>query len=180
LGWHFTLFDATLSSGFFAPSGPYNSGAKLNIGFGHWTGVFGAGVAGYADEAHTWSLSMFAHYLLYGSQMGRNYTLGDEVPFEWAAGKSFELKHGIFKQLSLGAVGYAQWQATNNQINSRPRQQLERPHSTSWSIPVSKCTRRGPGITLLTKYGLFSLRYYEEFHAHPTPSGGQLMLSISL
>jgi hypothetical protein len=180
LGWHFTFFDATLSSGFFAPSGPYNSSAKLNIGFGHWTGVFGAGVVGYADEAHTWSLSMFAHYLLYASQMGRNYTLGDEVPFEWAAGKSIDLKNGIFKQLTLGAVGYAQWQAANNQINLTPVTAIGAAALSKLEHASEQVYAAGPGIALLTKYGLFSLRYYEEFDAQATPSGRQLMFSVSL
>ena len=35
-------------------------------------------------------------------------------------------------------------------------------------------------INLLTKYGLFSVRYYEEFGAHATPSGRQLMFSLAL
>jgi len=43
LGWHFRQLDLMVSSAFFAPSGPYNAKAKLNIGFGHWTGVFGLG-----------------------------------------------------------------------------------------------------------------------------------------
>jgi len=45
LGWHFRQLDAIVSSGFFAPSGPYNANAKVNIGFGHWTGVFGLGAS---------------------------------------------------------------------------------------------------------------------------------------
>jgi hypothetical protein len=71
LGWHFSHMDAIVSSGFFAPSGPYNASSKVNIGYGHWAGVFGLGGVGYTDEARTWSLSIYAHYLLYGSQMGR-------------------------------------------------------------------------------------------------------------
>ena len=63
---------------------------------------------------------IYTHYLLYGSQMGRNYTLGDIVPFEWGAGKSFNLSNDIFKQVTLRAVGYAQWQVTNNQIDLTP------------------------------------------------------------
>jgi hypothetical protein len=43
LAWHLRQLDAIVSSGFFAPSGPNNSNAKLNIGYGHWTGVFGLG-----------------------------------------------------------------------------------------------------------------------------------------
>lgn len=180
LGWHFKFFDATISSGFFAPSGPYNSQAKLNVGFGHWTGVFGAGAVAYADDAHTWSLSISSHYLLYGSQMGRNYTLGDEVPFEWAVGKSFNLGSEIFKQVTVGPVGYAQWQATNNQINLTPRTSVGAAALNALEHTSEEIYAAGPAVNLLTKYGLFSLRYYEEFGAHATPSGRQLMFSVTL
>jgi len=37
----------------------------------------------------------------------------------------------------------------------------------------------GPGISALTKYGYFTLSYYEEFGAKATPSGRQLMFSVS-
>ena len=38
----------------------------------------------------------------------------------------------------------------------------------------------GPGVQLLTKYGLFALRYYEEFGANATASARQLMFSVTL
>lgn len=180
LGWHLRQLDAIVSSGFFAPSGPYNSNARLNIGYGHWTGVFGLGGVAYADAERTWSLSIYAHYLLYGSQMGRNYTLGDVVPFEWGAGKSFNLSNDIFKQVTLGAVGYAQWQVTNNQIDLTPTTKLGASALNTLEHTSSRIYSAGPAINLLTKYGLFSLRYYEEFGANATPSGRQLMFSLTL
>jgi len=180
LGWHFRQLDAIVSSGFFAPSGPYNANAKVNIGFGHWTGVFGLGGIAYADEERTWALSIYAHYLLYGSQMGRNYTLGNVVPLEWGASKSFNLNNKIFKQVVLGAVGYAQWQVNNNQINLTPTTQIGSTALNTLEHVSSRIYSAGPAINLLTKYGLFSLRYYEEFGAHATPSGRQLMFSVTL
>ena len=120
LGWHFKQFDAMLSSGLFAPSGPYNADAKLNVGFGHWTGVFGLGGVAYADVENTWSLSIYSHYLLYASQIGRNYTLSNVVPFEWGAAKTINLNGDIIKQVTIGAIGYAQWQVTNNSIGASP------------------------------------------------------------
>ncbi len=179
-GWHFRQLDAIVSSGFFAPSGPYNSKARVNIGFGHWTGVFGLGGIAYADAAKTWSLSIYAHYLLYASQMGRNYTLGDVVPFEWGAGKTLNLNNDIFKQLTLGAVGYAQWQVTNNQISATPTSSGTASAINTLTDTHSHVYSAGPAINLLTKYGLFSLSYYEEFDAKATPSGRQLMFSLAL
>jgi hypothetical protein len=180
LGWHLRQLDAIVSGGLLVPSGPYNSNAKVNIGFGHLTGAFGLGGIAYADAERTWSLSIYAHYLLYGSQMGRNYTLGDVVPFEWGAGKSFNLSNDVVKQVTLGAVGYAQWQATNNEIDLTPRTKIGASAINSLEHTSSQIYSAGPEISLLTKYGLFSLRYYEEFGAHATPSGQQLMFSVAL
>lgn len=178
-GWHLRQLDAIVSSGFFAPSGPYNSKAIVNIGYGHWTGVFGLGGIAYADAARTWSLSIYAHYLLYASQIGRNYTLGDVVPFEWGAGKTLNLNNGIFQQLTLGAVGYAQWQVTNNQISGTPQSSGTAAYTTVTDTH-SHVYSAGPAINLPTKYGLFSVSYYEEFDAKATPSGRQLMFSLAL
>ena len=179
-GWHFRQLDAIVSSGFFAPSGPYNSKAVVNIGFGHWTGAFGLGGIAYADADRTWSLSIYAHYLLYGSQMSGKYTLGDVVPFEWGAGKTLNLNNSIFQQLILGAVGYAQWQVTNNQINIATQNKTAASAIDTLEHTRSQIYSAGPSINLLTKYGLFSVRYYEEFDAHATPSGRQLMFSLAL
>ena len=179
-GWHFRQLDAIVSSGFFAPSGPYNSKAAVSIGYGHWTGAFGLGGIAYADATRTWSLSIYAHYLLYASQMGRPYTLGNVVPLEWGAGKTLNLNNKIFQQLILGAVGYAQWQATNNQINISTQNQTAAAAIKTLEDKRAQIYSAGPSINLLTKYGLFSLRYYEEFDARATPSGRQLMFSLTL
>ena len=180
LGWHFKQFDAMASSGFFAPSGPYNADAKLNIGFGHWTGVFGLGGVAYAGAERTWSLSIYSHYLLYASQIGRDYTLGDVVPFEWGAAKTLKLNSDIIKQATIGAVGYAQWQVTNNSIGATPATKPGTLVVDQLSNTKSQIYAAGPGLNLLTRYGFYSLRWYEEFGAHATPSGNQLMFSVAL
>ena len=180
LGWHFRHLDLITTGGFMAPTGPYNSHAKLNIGYGHWTGLLGLGGVFYPDAEHLWSLSIFSHYEMYASQDGRPYTLGDEVPFEWAAGKAFNLPSNIFKQLTIGAVGYAQWQTTDNQVNVSA---ITSPESTvihRLQEAQIRIYSAGPAIQLLTKYGLFALRYYDEFGANATPSAQQLMFSVTL
>jgi hypothetical protein len=179
-GWHLKQLDAMVSSGFFAPSGPYNADAKLNIGFGHWTGVFGLGAVAYADVERTWSLSIYSHYLLYASQIGRNYTLGDVVPLEWGAAKTFDINSDIVKQITMGAVGYAQWQVTNNSIGANPTTKPGTLIVDQLSSSKSQIYAAGPGINLLTSYGFYSLRWYEEFGAHATPSGDQIMFSVAL
>ncbi len=179
LGWHFKYLDLIVSSGFFAPTGPYNPTANVNIGFGHWTGVFGLGGVLYADKEHTWALSIYSHYLLYGSQMGNKYKLGDVVPFEWGAGKTFNLANDILKQITIGAVGYAQWQVTNNQIHLTPANAFETSAVNQIEHTRSQIYAAGPGISAMTKYGYFTLSYYEEFGAKATPSGRQVMFSAA-
>jgi hypothetical protein len=140
----------------------------------------GLGGVFYPDLEHMWSLSIFAHYEMYASQDGRPYTLGDEVPFEWAAGKAFNLPSDIFKQLMIGAVGYAQWQTNDNQINVSPITSFESTEIHRLEEAQIRVYAAGPGVQLLTKYGLFALRYYEEFGANATPSARQLMFSVTL
>jgi hypothetical protein len=180
LGWHFTHLDALVTGGFLAPVGSYNADARVNTGYGHWTGLLGLGGVLYPDREHTWSLSIFSHYEMYASQDGRPYTLGDEVPFEWAAGKAFNLPSDIFKQLTIGAVGYAQWQTSDNQLNVSATRPAESTVIHRLEEAKSQIYAAGPAVQLLTKYGLFALRYYDEFGASATPSGQQLMFSVTL
>jgi hypothetical protein len=106
--------------------------------------------------------------------------LGDVVPLEWGAGKSFNLNNRTFKQLTVGAVGYTQWQVTGNQIDLTPTTKVASAVIDKLENTRSHVYSAGPSLSLLTSYGLFSLRYYEEFDAHATPSGSQLMLSLAL
>jgi hypothetical protein len=69
LGWHFRQLEVLATGGFLAPIGPYNSNARLNVGYGHWSGELGLGGVAYADPERTWALSILAHYVLYASQM---------------------------------------------------------------------------------------------------------------
>ena len=142
--------------------------------------MFGLGGILYPDAERTWSASVYAHYVLYGSQIGRSYTLGDVVPFEWGLGKTFKLPSGIFEQLTLGPVGYAQWQVADNQIDLSPATPLQAAAISRLEETRSQIYAAGPALQLLTKYGLFNLRWYEEFGAHATPSGQQLMFSYAL
>jgi hypothetical protein len=180
LGWHFKQLDALVTGAFMAPTGPYSADKKVNIGYGNWTGVLGLGGVFYPDCERTWSLSLFAHYETYSSQQGRPYTRGDEVPFEWAVGKSLNLPSEIFKQLMVGAVGYAQWQTTDNKVDVTPSTPLAGAVIHRLENARARIYAAGPEIQLLTKFGLFALRYYDEFGARATPSGQQLMFSVTL
>ena len=77
-------------------------------------------------------------------------------------------------------MGYAQWQVTNNQIDLIPTTKIGASALNTLEHTSARIYSAGPAINLLTKYGLFSLRYYEEFGANATPSGRQLMFSVTI
>lgn len=180
LGWHLKHLDAIVSGGFMAPTGPYNPKATVNIGYGHWCGILGLGGILYPDDARTWSATLFAHYEIYGAQEGHPYTLGNQLPLEWALAKSFNFENKTFQQFSIGTVGYAQWQTTDNNISvsSTDPQANEVLHELKELHP--RVYAAGPGVQLLTSFGLFDLRYYEEFGAYNTPSARELVFSLTL
>jgi hypothetical protein len=103
LGWHLRQLDAIVAGGFFAPTGAYNSKANLNIGYGHWSGVLGVGRIVYADAERSWGLSVYSHFVIYASQMGRNYTYGNQAPLEWSASKTFKLGSAGYSRKRPGA-----------------------------------------------------------------------------
>jgi hypothetical protein len=180
LGWHFKQLDAIVSGSVIIPSGPYNSHATVNIGSGNAAGLLGLGGIFYPDAARTWSLSVYSHYEMYASQMGRPYTLGDEAILEWSVGKTFDLPSEIFKRFTIGPSGYAQWQTTDNQIEITPINSIESGTIRRLEEAQLRVYSAGPALELLTKYGMFDLRYYDEFGANATPSGQQLMFSVTL
>ena len=77
-------------------------------------------------------------------------------------------------------IGYAQWQVTNNSIDASPTTKAGTSIVDQLNTTKSQIYAVGPGINLLTRYGFYSLRWYEEFGAHATPSGNQLMFSVAL
>ncbi len=180
LGWHFKHLDMITTGAFMAPTGPYNADASINIGYGHWSGILGLGGIVYPDAERLWSLSVLAHYEMYSSQEGRPYVLGDQVPFEWGAGKTFNLPSRIFQQLTIGPVGYAQWQTTDNQIQVNTNSPVGNSLKRALMEANSEVYSVGPAAQLLTTFGLFDVRYYNEFGANATPSGQQLMFSVAL
>jgi hypothetical protein len=112
--------------------------------------------------------------------MDRNYSLGDQVPFEWSASKTLKLGNGILEKATIGAVGYAQWQTSDNQIDLSPATRIGQSILNRLEGTNPQIYAAGPSIQALTKFGLFELRYPDEFGARATPSGQQLMFSVTL
>lgn len=76
--------------------------------------------------------------------------------------------------------GDAQWQVTNNQLDLTSSTALGNNLISRIEHLNSRIYAAGPAVTLLTKYGLFSLRYYDEFGANATSSGQQLIFGVAI
>jgi hypothetical protein len=84
-------------------------------------------------------------------------------------GKTFSPNGKILTSITPGAVGYAQWQVTPNRIDVTPVTQIGKTAKNQLESINSFIYAAGPAVTALTKYGLFSLSYYEEFGRNLPP-----------
>lgn len=138
LSWHLPQLDAFVAYSFFAPTGDYGPGVRINTGRGRWTNLLGAGAVYYFDKEQTWSLSAVTHYEIHSEQEGEDLTAGDCVDLEWGVGKTFVFGLPEDAQspsgrdakkmaeaptaaqalpslvVDVGAVGYGQWQVTRD------------------------------------------------------------------
>lgn len=109
LGWHLKRADATLSYGFFAPTGRYTVGATDNTGLGMWSNEFSAGTTLYPDKSRKAHLAGTGYYEVHSSKKDLNYKVGDIFTLEGGAGMDF-LKG--YANAGLAYVG--QWKVTED------------------------------------------------------------------
>jgi hypothetical protein len=164
LGWHLPQLDVVATLGFFAPSGSYNHNKAINNGLGRWAEMAGLGSVLYLDAERSWSVSAMTRYVTHQRQEGEDIRVGDNFIVEWGVGKTFRppsWKPWV-AQLDVGAVGYAQWQMTDNR-------------GSDIALPLrglkSNVFATGPEIAATTKIGRFFARYEFEFGTQGNPQG---------
>jgi hypothetical protein len=104
LSWGFESFDATVTYGFYAPTGRYETGADDNMGLGHWTHQF-QGYGYYYPVVDRSSAIM----------VGLTYELPTEIKdAALTPGNRLSLEYGISQYLSsrleVGIHGSHNWQ----------------------------------------------------------------------
>ncbi|MGI5864708.1 MAG: SphA family protein [Myxococcales bacterium] len=108
LGWRLPRFDVVAGYGLYAPTGRFEPGGSENVGRGHWTHQFSLGGTADFDAARAWHLSALGSYDLNMRNRGIDITRGDTVQVQGGLGGRLG---GI---LTLGLVGYALWQVTDD------------------------------------------------------------------
>ncbi len=104
LGWHGASWDAVLSAGFWADTGPSTSPAGPGKGFN--STMFTAGGTYYFDQKRSWNLSALMRYEI-NTRNPAGLTPGNQISLEWGLGKGLG-------PVQLGLVGYDVWQVTDD------------------------------------------------------------------
>lgn len=183
LGWHLKRLDFYGGYAFFAPTGRYTPGASNNIGSGYWGNDLLTGTTFYVTKNKGTSVNLFTNWEFHGSKQGAQNTRvtpGQTFTTEWGVGQVLPLKKDFSRLLQLGAVGYDQWQVSNNSGTV--------PNPLPGGNPVP--ARRIPDYSvhsaglqanfILPPQNLnFYFKYYWEFSARSHPLGHTLDFGLT-
>ena len=123
IGWHLQDFHVSAAYNLFTPTGRFEAGGNSNTGRGIWSNLFSLGVGYLSPDKLPWNAMVQTRYEIPGTQSGTGITPGQAFILEYGAGKA------VSKNVTLGVVGYAAWQTTNQQggtlqINNSNRYQF--------------------------------------------------------
>jgi hypothetical protein len=117
LGWHLKRADIQVADAFMTPTGRYSPGALNNIGSGYFGNHVTMGVTGYLTKNKGTSANIFTDWEVHGYKEGTHGTAkspGQTFTDEWGLGQVLPLKKNLSQLLQVGAIGYDQWQITDN------------------------------------------------------------------
>ena len=117
LGWHLKRADIQVADAFMVPTGRYSPGASNNVGTGYFGNHLQTGTTFYITKNKGTSANVFTDWEVHGNRQGVNNTVkspGQAFTDEWGVGQILPLKKNLSQLLQVGAVGYDQWQVTDN------------------------------------------------------------------
>lgn len=162
ISWHEARFDAAVGYGFWAPSGDFSEGARLNPGKGYWTQMFTGGITYYPDQAKMWSLSALNRYEINQEQKQTGVTPGQYWTVDFAVARS------ITPTFELGLAGYHQMATTAASGDTA-------------SAMKDYATALGPEISLAFPQKMFfvSARYLREVSVDNRSQGNTINITFT-
>src|SRR5271155_1344119 len=170
LGWKKERADVRLNYGFLAPTGPYNSTSRNNVGSGYWTNALASGQTIYLTSNKATALSAFELYEFHTTQQGTNIHPGENLDLDYSVTRTFPLGQDL--RLQLGPVGYEQWQTTDKTgptITTAQSAAHYRVNSLGFVSNLHLPTRK---VTL-------GLKYFGEFSNKSTFQGYSVQITAS-
>jgi hypothetical protein len=117
LGWHLKRADLQVMNAWMIPTGRYWPGASNNVGSGYFGNHLQTGTTFYITKNKGTSANLFTDWEVHAAKRGTNNTFktpGQAFTVEWGLGQILPLKKDLSQLLQLGAIGYDQWQVTDN------------------------------------------------------------------
>jgi hypothetical protein len=113
LGWNREHWDLTTGYGFYAPIGKFEQGAADNIGLGFWTHQLQLAGAWYPWKERGTAIVGAFTYEINQEVEDSDVTPGQRASFNLGVSQYLPLGSSGFL-LELGALGYGQWQVTDD------------------------------------------------------------------
>lgn len=164
LKWSGARYGLTFSYGFYAPTGEFTPGSVDNFGRGTWTHQLNVGSTVFLDKQRTWSITNWLHGEIHQKTEDIDLTIGSNLTWEWAVGKTF------FHMLDIGAVGYGEWQLTNDTGSAAL---LPNAHDRVYAVGGEL------GLTIPSIRSRFSMRGYGQFGAKMRTQGSAIFFQFS-
>jgi len=117
VSWHLKRADIFVGDAIVTPTGRYSPGALNNIGSGYFGNHVITGTTVYLTKNKGTSANIFTDWEAHGQKQGTNGTYkspGQAFTDEWGVGQVLPLSKNLSKLLQIGAIGYDQWQITDN------------------------------------------------------------------
>jgi len=176
VGWHFKRADLWVGDAFMILTGRYSPGASNNVGTGYFGNHLQTATTFYITKNKGTSANLYTNWEVHGQRHGTNNTYktpGQAFTTEWGVGQILPLKKDFSQLLQLGAVGYDQWQVTDNG-GSVPIGPILVPAKL---LPRYSVHAVGGQLNYILPQRNFSLffKYYHEYKSYSAPLGTSIV-----
>jgi len=183
LGWSGAHWDFSLSYGFYAPVGKYDTDKKNfpllgvtiespaadNIGLGFWTHQFQTAAAWYPWEHRATAVAMAVTGEVHGEKESIDITPGSHVSWNWGISQYLPLVEDDWLLLEVGPTGYSQWQVSDDTGSAaRNRNVHDQVHAAGLQL----------GLTHVPWNAFLTARYLHEFAAEDRFEGQMATISL--
>ena len=164
LAWHWKQVDLAVGYSVWAPSGNFDKDEPATLGTGAWGHMFTIGATWFPTEDKTWAVSALNRYEVNHHNDDNDTTLGNTYSLEWGISKALN------KTFTVGLIGYAQLQVTNDRGDGVTGDSNARP--SVFGI--------GPEVQVVLPKGFFlSARYAKELATENRPEGNSACFSVT-
>jgi hypothetical protein len=183
LGWSGDHWDFSLSYGFYAPVGKYDtdkvrfpllgftveSPSADNIGLGFWTHQFQTAGAWYPWKHRATAVAMALTGEVHGEKRSIDVTPGSHISWNWGISQFLPLTKDEEVLLEFGPAGYSQWQVSDDSGSAALNRDV---HDEVHAAGVQLGLTHAPWMAFLT------FKYLHEFGAEDRFEGEMMTLSI--